>query len=294
MSGARRFRFRLFVKDEYKPLRVVPPVLWATIIASLVLQVFVHIWQGAAQVSERDLQLSTPPSDSMLRIAAFGDPLPLARILMFNIQAFDNQQGVSLKYSDLDYDLLGLWLDRIVALDEQSEYPHFTASKIYTLVQDNVRQKKMIAWVRRHFREAPNLRWEWMIHTTNFVKYKIEDHELGLEMAREVREFTDPGKVPGWVRQTEVFFLENVSEYESAANLLANLLDAGEVTDPAEFSFLLERLEGIGKKRLEEIENTITRGVDAQEFERLQKEYDQISQRFESVQNKFLQQYDDL
>lgn len=248
MPLLRRFRFRLFVKDEYRPLRAAPRGLWALMAFALAMQLWFHQHLGPPKVSERELQLSRPPAEELLHAAAFGDPFALARALMLNLQAFDNQQGVSIKYGDLDYDILGLWLDRIVSLDEKSGYPHFTAAKIYTSPKDEARRRKIIEWVRKHFRERPNERWEWMAHATNFVRHQMKDGPLALEMAREIRALTAPGKVPGWTRQMEAFFLENDSAYKASASLLANLLAAGEVKDPAEFSFLLQRLEEIAKK----------------------------------------------
>ena len=41
----------------------------------------------------------------------------------------------------------------------------------------------------------------------------------------------------------EAFFLENQNEYDAAANMLALQLESGDVTDPQEFIFLLNRLE---------------------------------------------------
>lgn len=275
MSRARRFRFRLFVKDEYRPLRAVPCGLWAAGVFALAAQVWFHNYLGAPQVAERELQLSRPPAEALLHIAAFGDPLALGRVLMLNLQAFDNQQGVSLLYIDLDYEMLGLWLDRIVSLDETSEYPHFTAAKIYTGPPDEAHRLLMVEWVRRHFRNAPDARWEWMAHMTNFVRSQMKNDALSLEMARELRMLTTPGKVPGWARQMEVFFLENKSEYESSAALLAHLLEAGEVTDPVEFSFLLMRLEEIVAKMLERGEVR-----SAAEFEKIENQLHDLREKF--------------
>ncbi|MGI9296962.1 MAG: hypothetical protein ACR2QC_03590 [Gammaproteobacteria bacterium] len=275
----RRFRFRLFVKDEYRPLRAVPRGLWAAAAFALAAQLWFHDHLGAPQVSERELQLPRPPPAELLHAAAFGDPLSLGRILMLNLQAFDNQQGVSILYIDLDYDMLGLWLDRIVSLDEKSEYPHFTAAKIYTGPPDEARRRKMAEWVRRHFRAFPDARWEWMAYMTNFVRHQIKDDALSLEMAREIRALTTPGEVPGWTRQMEVFFLENANEYESSAALLANLLEAGEVADPAEFSFLLTRLEEIAEKMVESGEV------------RSEGEIDKIDNQLRALREQFLRQY---
>ena len=279
MPRARRFRFRLFLKDEYRPLRAAPRGLWAAGILALAAQLCLHKYASAPQVSERDLQLSRPPAEILLHAAAFGDSPSLGRVLMLNLQAFDNQQGVSILYTDLDYDILGLWLDRIVALDEKSEYPHFTAAKIYTAPPDEPRRRKMVEWVRRHFRAAPDERWEWMAYVTNLVRYQIKDESLALEMAREIRALTSPGKTPGWARQMEVFFLENDSEYAASANLLANLLEAGEVTDPSEFSFLLTRLEEIVEKMAHRGEVRSTA------------ELRKIQEQMRALREKFLAQY---
>ena len=279
MSRKRRFRFRLFVKDEYRPLRVVPRGLWLALTGAFIAQLWFHDYIGPPKVSARDLQLSHPPAQELLHAAAFGDTLSLGRILMLNLQAFDNQQGVSIKYTDLDYDILGEWLDRIVSLDEKSEYPHFTASKIYTGPPDEERRRKMIAWGRKHFRERPNERWEWMAYLTNFVRYQMQDNALALEMARELRDLTEAGKVPGWTRQLNVFFLEADNEYQASATLLANLLAAGEVKDPAEFKFLLDRLEEIAEKMVRDGEV------------RSESEIDKIESQLHNLRDKFLEQF---
>ncbi len=254
----RRFHLRLFVPDEYKPLRLVPRAMWAVLALAAAAQIAFHYRLPEPQLSEYDLHLRRPPPDSVLRVFALGDRPALARVLMLNLQTFDNQQGASISFADLDYDILGLWLDRITALDEKSEYPHFSAAKIYTSVRDDSRKRKMVEWVRRHFADAPNMRWEWMAHAGNIAQYVVKDEALALDIAHEMRELTEPGKVPGWTRQMEVFFLESATEYEAAANLLAKLLAAGEVTDPSEFALLLMRLESIICKVVKQGELTST------------------------------------
>ena len=275
----RSFHFRLFVKEEYKPLRSVSPLLWGVVSLMLAAQLGFHALQGAPKISSRDLQLSEPWSGNILNMMALGDASVLGRVLMLNLQSFDNQQGVSISFNDIDYDKLGQWLDSIVALDERAEYPHFSAAKIYASVNNKERRIKMVSWVRRHFKDAPNERWEWMAYMTNLAKHILKDDALALEMSREIRELTTQGEVPGWTRQLEVFFLENANEYEASASLLANLLDAGEVTDPVEFSFLLDRLQDI-------INGMIESGQVRNEAQ-----IDAIEQRIEQLRQKFLQQH---
>lgn len=251
-KAKRRFRFRLFVREEYRPLRDAPWWLWTLAALALAAQIYFHArLQEAPEAQEASLRLSEPPSEASLRLAALAEPEALARALMLNLQAFDNQQGQSIPFAKMDYDVLGRWLDRIVALDERAAYPHFSAAKIYASVADESRQRKMVEWVRHHFPAAPAARWQWMAHATNVARYDIEDFELSKAMARELREGTAPDEAPGWARQMEVFFLENEGAYESSATLLSNLLEAGEVSSPTEFAFLLGRLEDIVKSMAE-------------------------------------------
>jgi hypothetical protein len=46
----------------------------------------------------------------------------------------------------------------------------------------------------------------------------------------------------------EVFILEDMSEFESARILLGGMVASGQVSDPAERRFLLERLKQLEKK----------------------------------------------
>ena len=272
------FRLRLLVKDEYQPLRSVPSWLWALAALALAAQVSFHQWLLPPPQAKITV-LRPPPSLAALQILSLGEPITLARALMLALQASDNQQGESISFRDLDYDLVGAWLDRIVALDERAEYPHFSAAKIYATVNDEERQRQMIAWVRRQFARAPDSRWEWMAHTTHLARHILSDDALALAMAREARELTTPGKVPGWVRQMEAFFLAGQGEYESSAALIAGLLAAGEVTDPTEFEFLLRRLEEI-----------ITKQVHNGDL-RTQSEIAQRWQTLKKLQQMFLAQY---
>ena len=73
MQNKRRFRFRLFVEEEYRPLRAAPPWLWTLAAFALAAQVWLHQYLGPPRVSERDLQLQTPPPAEFLHAAAFGD-----------------------------------------------------------------------------------------------------------------------------------------------------------------------------------------------------------------------------
>ena len=242
-----RFRLRLIVADEYQPLRTVPWWLWLLLAATLAGQVGFARYVLPPPEAKAEA-LSAAPSANALRLSAFGDPPALARVVMLNLQGYDNQRGVSVPFRELDYDRIGEWLDSIVALDERAEYPHFSASKVYGVVAEPVRQRKMLEWVMRQFLRCPDARWEWMAFSTNVAYYELEDKQLALQMAEILRTKTTPGKVPSWTRQLEVWFRENADQYESAVEMMSEQLLNGEITEPQEFLFSYRRLEGMLKE----------------------------------------------
>lgn len=240
------FRIRLFVGDEYKPLRLIPLALWALLAAGVAGQLaFHHYLAPEPRITARDF--SQPPSAAALRATAFGDYATLSKVLALWVQAFDNQPGASIPFNQLDYDALGQWLDRAVALDARAAYPHFLMSKIYTATHNEPRRRKSVAWVRRHFLARPDARYEWMTYIANFAKYELKDDDLAFALARQLNAHTTPGAVPDWVRQLEIYYLQGHDQFEAAADLLLARLQAGEVTEPQEFIYLSDQLERLLK-----------------------------------------------
>ena len=275
-----RFRLRLFVAEEYKPLRQVPLYMWFVTIGALCLQIiFTAYLLPPPEVRQEDY--ASPPTEAFLRVASLGEPETLAKILVLRLQAFDNQPGVSVPFAELNYDYLGDWLSIAVRLDERAEYPHFLMAKVYSAVNNRERGYTAANWVWKHFKERPDERWWWMTHIVGYVRHTIEDNALALKMARDLRILLTPGKTPSWPRQMEVYILENQSEFNEAAAILLNQLEAGEITDPQEFVFLLERLEQLTEKMA--LEGKIT---NTQEWEKKLKI-------LENLQEKFLQQFDE-
>ena len=240
-----RFRLRLFVEEEYRPLRAVRPALWAFLALCLA-------GQGAFNATflppptARAEELSAPPGAGVFRLAALGDPAALSRVVSLTLQAFDNQPGISLRFHQLDYARVAAWLSVSEALDPRSEYPHFAAARTYGGVRDPGRKRLMIEWTRSQFVKDPSRRWEWLAHAASDARHgMLKDPALSLELARLLREATRPGEIPGWARQMEAFLLKSDDEYEAAADLMLSLLEAGEVEDVHEFRLLHDRLSAM-------------------------------------------------
>jgi hypothetical protein len=75
------------------------------------------------------------------------------------------------------------------------------------------------------------------------AKHRLHDMPLALAYADAIARRAT--QAPNWARQMRIFVLEDMGEIEAAKVLLGGLLASGEITDPREVQFLMERLKGL-------------------------------------------------
>ena len=185
--------------------------------------------------------LDAPPSVATLRTASLGEPIAFAQLLTLQLQAFDNQPGISIPFLELDYARVKAWLASILELDPLGQYPLMMAAHLYAQVPDARKQREMCDFVRSRFATDPDRRWRWLAHCAIMAKHRLRDMRLALSYAEAITR--EARRASGWARQMQVFLLEDLGEREAATVLLGGLLASGEVTDPNEIHFLTERLE---------------------------------------------------
>jgi hypothetical protein len=228
-----------------RPLADVPRWVAAGLAAALALQVGVAWLQPPPAASAADL--SPAPGANTLRLAAIGEPIAAANLLMLYLQAFDYQAGTRAPYKDLDYDRLVDWLTRILELDPRGQYPLMSASRLYAEVPDAAKQRKMLDFIYREYLRDPNRRWPWLAHATLLAKHQLKDLPLARKYAVALQHNTTAPDAPTWVRQMEPFILEDMNELEAAKVMIGGLLASGQVKDRRDFELLERRL-----KQLEE------------------------------------------
>ena len=222
-----------------RPLSSVPNAAKFLLVATLVLNV---IWQGLLEKPRASATaLGMPPHVAWLRVASVGEPLALAQFLMLRLQAFDNQPGLSVPYSALDYGAVEAWLKRALELDPAAQYPLMMAAHLYAQIPDQAKQRRMLAFVQREFLNDPERRWRWLAHAALVAKHRLKDMPLALAYASDITRHA--AGAASWARQMRIFILEDMGEHEAAAVLLGGLLATGEVRDSAEIHFLSQRLE---------------------------------------------------
>lgn len=227
------------MRDE-RGIRYVPFTTIVLLLVTLAAQVSLHVLQEPATARVRPLP--EPPRAELVAALGFGDRIAIAKLAMLWLQSFDNQPGVSIPFAELDYSRLIRWLDVILKVDGQAQYPLLAAGRIYAEVPDRARASAMLDFVERAFLEDPNRRWPWLAHAVYVAKHRLDDPERALRYATTLATHATGPDVPGWARQMRIFVLEDMGEIEAAKVLLGGLLESGRITDPHELWFLSQRL----------------------------------------------------
>jgi len=230
-------------RDE-RPLAAVPAMVFAMLITALGLQIAWHAAQPRPVA--RAEALEAPPSVPVLRVASLGEPVALAQLVTLYLQAFDNQPGISIPFRELDYRRVIEWLKTILALDPATQYPLLMATHLYGQVPDQARQRLMFDFVHTQFLRDPNRRWRWLANVTLACKHRLKDLPLALQYAREIAQLAPDA--PPWARQLHIILLEDMGEVESAKIVIGGLLYSGQIKDPYELRFLIDRLRSLEEK----------------------------------------------
>ena len=231
---------------DHRPLRAVPSWIWLLLALCLAAQLALRSTRpgGAPTAAE----LPPPPRVETLRLASFGEREATARVAMLYLQTIDFSGGQAIPYRALDYRRLAGWLRAILDLDPRSDYPLFSAARIYAEVPDPERARIALDFVHDAFLEAPDRRWPWLAHAALLAKHRLKDLALARRYAAAVARHATGPQVPLWAKQMEIFILEDMDELEAAKVMLGGLLAGGQVSDPAEVRFLAERLEELERR----------------------------------------------
>lgn len=221
----------------------VPRRVIALLVVAMILHVVIKIAIPREAPGAADLQ--PPPSQSSLRLAALGDPIPLAKLLMLYLQSFDLQATNRIPYQALNYDTLEAWLDQILRLDPSGQYPLLAASRLYAEVPDEIKMRRMLEFVHRQFLADPSRRWPWLAHAAAIAKHRLHDLELANRYAAAIEMHANGPNVPSWAKQMRIFILEDMDELETARVMIGGLIASGSITDPSELRFLDQRLKEI-------------------------------------------------
>lgn len=226
-----------------RPPSAVPGLVLAVLAAALAAQITIRAASATRAAGVEPL--AAPPSAAVLRLASFGEPVALAKLLMLHLQAADARADDPTPYRDLDYGRVEGWLGRILELDPAGQYPLLAASRLYAEVPDPAKARRMLEFVEREFLADPDRRWPWLAHATLLAKHRLHDLPLALRLAETLERNVRPGAAPAWARQMRAFILEDMNELEAARAVIGGYVESGRLQDAGERRFLEQRLQEI-------------------------------------------------
>lgn len=188
---------------------------------------------------------AVPPAASLVQLqaASFGERIPLAQGLALFLQGMDRREGLSQPLASLDYAALEAWLERMLALDPNSDYALLLATQVYAQAPDPVRVRRMLAFAQRAYHADPARRWRWIAHASLIARHRLHDLPLALEYAKSLASAPAEARIPAWALQMEALLREQLGEYESARIVLGGLLVDGRVSDLREARYLIAELD---------------------------------------------------
>ena len=239
------FRELINKRDE-RSVKDVPAHIIIILIIAFLCQIY---WSSSKPLATINIKkLPEPPSQIESQLFGLGDAIAISKLFMLWLQAFDNQPGVSVPFKNLDYGRVINWLERILALDPKGQYPLLAAGRIYGAVADDEKNRQMLAFIYEQFPKDPNRRWPSMTHAIYIAKHRIKDYPLALKFAHAVAQQVTANNIPSWVKQMEIYVLEDMGEIESAKILIGGLLESGAITDDHELQFLQDRLDRLERE----------------------------------------------
>jgi hypothetical protein len=193
----------------------------------------------------QDSPLARPPGMVEAGVSALGDTHWAGVGLALTLQNSDVQSGVTVGHETnrtqrVDRHEIA-WLDLIQTLDPANETALTLATHIFPRLSSPAQQRALLRWIAASGRSYPEQSWRFVAFAAWFAQHQMHDRRLALSLAQTLREYAP--MAPPWARQLEVFLHEKAGEYESAAALLASLLQTEKTLPVSEQVFLLDKLQ---------------------------------------------------
>jgi hypothetical protein len=229
------------MKRAERPFKALPlPLLFGGLVVLMMQVLVTQLSLSRGELAYKPL--SEPLEASTYRIASMGSDHLTSYLLAIKLQLHDNQSGKHIRYDLLNYQTLSDWLDQIVLLNIQSEYPTMLASRIYGQTRDEKKLRLMVSFIQRSFTQNPQLHWRRMTEATILAKHKLKDLELALSLAAQLASLPVEVSMPHWARDMQFIILGKMTEFEAGMAIIIALLESGSINDSDELRFLKKQL----------------------------------------------------
>lgn len=162
--------------------------------------------------------LPAAPSPLLSELLAFGDHQYLFRVLALRLQNAGDFGGRIVPVSQYDPVAVVSWLEAIEGLDGISIFPIALANGFFGQSQNATKIEPIIEYMSRSVDRRPEHKWPWLIQAMSLARYRLNDNEVALRIARQAAAYNFPDIQP-WTGLLPAFVLEDMGRFQEAIDV---------------------------------------------------------------------------
>ncbi len=187
--------------------------------------------QLALWVSVRDTRTSwgnvpPVPSTAAMKIQVLGDTQMAYRIAALMLQNLGNTGGYTAKFEEYDYERLMSWFERAGALDARSDMLALLAAYYFSATENPAQLRLVIDYLAKAGDSAEGQKWRWLAQAVYLARFRLNDNELALFLARKLAALDNPA-MPLWTRRMPAIILSDLRQEDAAYTMMREMLRDG-------------------------------------------------------------------
>jgi tetratricopeptide (TPR) repeat protein len=188
------------------------------------------IWRGTKSIKPEMEIIPQVPSKEMIKIMALGDEELIFRFYSYKLQFVGDTFGRITPLKNYDYSKLYKWWDLLDQINPKSNILAYMVAYYFSATQTPEKQVPyVIKFLEEHADQNPEDKWWWYSQAIYNAKFKIDDTEAALRIARKLASLPSDLDIPIWTRQLEAFIYEDKGQFEKACDIVVNVVrDFGE------------------------------------------------------------------
>ena len=191
-------------------------------IIALAAQVF--FWFKAESIKPNLEIVANPPSKAVLEVNSLGDKEFYFRTQALRIQNMGDTFGRFSALKDYDYKKLYHWFKLMDTLDNRSNFVPAIVSYYFSNTPEAEDTRYLIKYLREHAAQNPEKKWWWLYQATYIANRTLEDKDLAVEIALEMRDTSGPD-APLWTKNFAAFLYEDMGDACQSYFIIKQILD---------------------------------------------------------------------
>ncbi len=186
----------------------------------------ISIWKGTKNIKP-DLEIvPRVPSKEILKAFALGDEQALFRYNSYILQFAGDTFGRVTALKDYDYPKLYRWWTLLDEIDSKSDLLAYMVGYYYSSSQTpKLHTPYVVDFLEQHADKHPSDKWWWYSQAVYNAKFKMEDNERALGIAKKLADLPAELDIPIWTRQLQAYIYEDEGEYAKACDIIVNVVE---------------------------------------------------------------------